>query len=98
LKQQQPPEVVETFAYFDVIFFDVFSPDAQPKLWTENVFRKIYRVSRENAVLTTFSSKGDARRAMLAAGFCVEKIPGPSGKREILRAFVKQGNMEEIRE
>ena len=25
---------------FDVVFFDAFSPDAQPELWTEEVFRK----------------------------------------------------------
>jgi tRNA U34 5-methylaminomethyl-2-thiouridine-forming methyltransferase MnmC len=37
-------------------------------------------------VLVTYSSKGSVRRAMQAAGFTVEKIPGPSGKREMVRA------------
>ncbi|MFN7012650.1 MAG: MnmC family methyltransferase, partial [Bacteroidia bacterium] len=31
-------------------------------------------------------SKGEVRRAMQAAGFCVEKLTGPPGKREMLRA------------
>ncbi|MBO9572905.1 MAG: hypothetical protein J7497_11985, partial [Chitinophagaceae bacterium] len=31
-------------------------------------------------------SKGSVRRAMKEAGFIVTKIPGPQGKREIVRA------------
>ena len=36
--------------------------------------------------MTTYCAKGAVRRAMLAAGFTVERLPGPPGKREILRA------------
>lgn len=72
--------------FFDVVFFDAFSPNVQPELWTESVFQKLYNASRENAVLTTYCVKGDVRRALKSAGFYVEKIPGPPGKREIIRA------------
>jgi len=37
-------------------------------------------------VLVTYCSKGDVRRAMVAAGFTVKKLPGPKGKREMLAA------------
>ena len=71
---------------FDVVFFDAFSPDAQPELWTEEVFRNVYGLMKEGGVMTTYCAKGDVRRAMLAAGFKVEKLQGPPGKRHILRA------------
>ena len=71
---------------YDVVFFDAFSPDAQPELWTEEVFRNVYRLMKEGGVMTTYCAKGDVRRAMLAAGFRVEKLQGPPGKRHILRA------------
>ena len=71
---------------FDVVYFDAFSPDAQPELWTEEVFRNVYALMRKGGVMTTYCAKGDVRRAMLAAGFKVEKLQGPPGKRHILRA------------
>ena len=39
-----------------------------------------------DGVFTTYSCKGVVRRALLEVGFDVEKIPGPPGKREMLRA------------
>ncbi|MDR1950762.1 MAG: tRNA (5-methylaminomethyl-2-thiouridine)(34)-methyltransferase MnmD [Bacteroidales bacterium] len=73
--------------YFDVIFFDAFSPNVQPELWTKNVFQKLFNASRKNAVLTTYCVKGEIRSALKFVGFYVEKIPGPIGKREITRAY-----------
>jgi tRNA U34 5-methylaminomethyl-2-thiouridine-forming methyltransferase MnmC len=71
---------------YDVVYFDAFSPDAQPELWSEEVFRNVYALMKEGGVLMTYCAKGDVRRAMLAAGFGVEKLQGPPGKRHILRA------------
>ena len=72
---------------YDVVFFDVFSPNVQPELWTSDIFTKIFLGAAYGSVLTTYSSKGSVRRAMSGAGFSVEKIPGPEGKREITRAI-----------
>lgn len=71
---------------FDVIFFDAFSPEKQPEMWTEKQFIKLYQSSNNDAVLTTYCAKGAVRRAMQQAGFRVERLPGPPGKREMLRA------------
>ena len=71
---------------FDIIFFDAFAPEKQPEMWTQEIFDKIYSVSSENAILTTYCAKGVVRRMLQAAGFVVERLPGPPGKREILRA------------
>ncbi|MFC0773707.1 tRNA (5-methylaminomethyl-2-thiouridine)(34)-methyltransferase MnmD [Terrimonas alba] len=68
-----------------LIYFDAFAPSAQPELWTKEVFEKLVRMMHPGGVLITYCSKGDVRRAMQAAGFIVEKIPGPPGKREMVR-------------
>ncbi len=72
--------------FYDVVFFDAFSPDKQEALWSIGVFKTLYKSMRYSSVLTTYSVKGDVKRALKAAGFSIEKLPGPKGKREILRA------------
>ncbi len=86
LNSQQSAVDGQRMGLYDVVYFDAFSPDAQPELWTEDVFRCVYGLMRWGGVLTTYCAKGDVRRAMLAAGFRVEKLQGPPGKRHILRA------------
>jgi len=71
---------------FSLIYFDAFAPSAQPELWTEEVFKKLYSMLLPKGILVTYCSKSTVRRAMQAAGFEVEKIPGPPGKREMIRA------------
>ncbi len=71
---------------FDIIYFDAFGARVQPELWTESIFRQMYEALLPNGVLVTYSSKGSVRRAMQAVGFIVERLPGPPGKRHMLRA------------
>ena len=70
----------------DVVYFDAFSPEKQPEMWSEALFENIYSHCNAGAILTTYCAKGIVRRAMQAAGFVVERLPGPPGKREMLRA------------
>jgi len=70
----------------DVIYFDAFAPDVQPELWTQAIFDKMYHLLTSGGVLVTYCAKGSVRRNMLAVGFRVEKLAGPPGKREMLRA------------
>lgn len=72
---------------FHLVYFDAFSPDKQPELWSNQVFERIFLAMRPQGVLVTYSTKGDVKRALRSAGFCIEKLPGPVGKREILRAY-----------
>jgi len=71
---------------YDVIFFDAFSPEKQPEMWTEEIFQNIFKSLVNNGILITYCAKGEVRRRMQRSGFTVERIPGPPGKREILRA------------
>ncbi|MBO9637344.1 MAG: tRNA (5-methylaminomethyl-2-thiouridine)(34)-methyltransferase MnmD [Siphonobacter aquaeclarae] len=72
---------------FDLVYYDAFAPGSQPELWTPEVFTGIARLLPSGGILTTYSAKGDVRRALQAAGFRVEKHPGPGRKREIVRAI-----------
>ena len=76
---------------FHLIYYDACAPAAQPELWTQEVFEKLWSLLEPMGVLVTYCSKGSVRRAMLAAGFQVTKIPGPPGQREMLRAEKPQG-------
>ncbi len=78
-------EIKETEAY-SVIYFDAFGARVQPELWTETVFQNMFAALKPGGVLVTYSAKGSVRRAMQAVGFTVERLPGPPGKREMLRA------------
>jgi tRNA U34 5-methylaminomethyl-2-thiouridine-forming methyltransferase MnmC len=71
---------------YDLIYFDAFGARVQPELWTEDIFLIMYNALKENGVLVTYAAKGSVRRAMQAVGFSVERLPGPPGKREMLRA------------
>lgn len=70
---------------YDLVYYDAFGPNKQPEMWTENIFRKIYDSMNPGSILTTYSSKGEVKRKFEQCGFMVEKIPGPPGKREMLR-------------
>ena len=71
---------------FNLVYFDAFAPEVQPELWTTGVFSNLYAHMQTGAVLTTYCSKSIVRKAMQAVGFIVTKIPGPPGKREMVRA------------
>jgi len=72
---------------FDLVYFDAFAPDKQPWLWSREIFTKIWDVTKAGAILVSYSSRGSVRRLLDMCGFDVKKIPGPPGKREIVRAI-----------
>ncbi len=70
----------------DLIYYDAFGPPTQPDLWTESAMRSMFALLRPNGVLVTYCAQGQFKRNLKAAGFIVENLPGPVGKREITRA------------
>ncbi len=86
---QKIHETLEVFcppnAYYDVIYFDAFAPEKQPELWDDAMFAKLFRAVRPGGVLVTYCAKGSFKRSLKAAGFNVETLPGPPGKREMTR-------------
>jgi tRNA U34 5-methylaminomethyl-2-thiouridine-forming methyltransferase MnmC len=67
---------------FNIIYYDAFAPSAQPELWSQKFFEKLFSMLLTGGILATYCSKGEVRRAMQSAGFEVEKLKGPpvSGK------------------
>ena len=100
--REDPTEIIENFSLlkrkqffseisdkdtFNLIYFDAFGARVQPELWTEEIFSKMFTALKNDGVLVTYSAKGSVRRALQSVGFTVERLPGPPGKREMLRAL-----------
>ena len=86
LKIQGDFTVFDFTKKYDLVYFDAFAPDKQPEMWEENLFLKIWNALNDEGILVTYCAKGEVRRRMQRCGFQVERIPGPPGKREMLRA------------
>jgi tRNA U34 5-methylaminomethyl-2-thiouridine-forming methyltransferase MnmC len=71
---------------FNLVYFDAFGAEHQPELWSVEIFRIMFKAMKEDGVLVTYCAKGSVRRAMQEVGFTVERLDGPPGKREMLRA------------
>jgi len=74
---------------YDVIYWDAFGPAQHPEAWTEKIFENLMPLLRKPCVLTTFCTQGNFKRMLKNFGFEITKLPGPPGKREILRAEYK---------
>lgn len=72
---------------FDIIYFDAFGPRVQGELWSLEIFQMLFNALKENGLLVTYCAKGQVKRDLKAAGFIVECVPGPPGKREMTKAF-----------
>jgi len=70
----------------DVVYWDAFSPDTQPQLWTSSMFTTINELMSSQAILTTYSSKGAVKQALRDSGFIIERLPGALGKHHMIRA------------
>lgn len=70
---------------YDLIYFDAFAPNAQPELWTTEALGIFTSALKPGGILTTYCAKGVVRRSFLSLDCAVERIPGPPGKREMLR-------------
>ena len=77
-------------ATFDLIYFDAFGARVQPDLWTEEIFGLMFTALKPGGKLVTYAAKGSVRRAMQVVGFVVERLPGPPGKREMLRGTKRE--------
>ena len=71
---------------FDIIYFDAFSPEKQPELWTNIIFMKMHNYLKEGGFLVTYCAKGIVKRTMKSVGFEIIVLDGPPGKRQMTRA------------
>lgn len=71
---------------FDLVYFDAFGPDKQPEIWSEDIFNRISEIVKENGILVTYTVKGEIKRRLKRNRFSISLLPGPPGKRQMLRA------------
>lgn len=86
-KQKKHFEEIIDYQKYDLIYFDAFGYHAQPDLWSEAIFKKMYAALKPGGILVTYACRTVIKNAMQTAGFRTEKLPGPPGKREMLRAY-----------
>lgn len=79
---------------YHLVYFDPFSPDSQPEIWVPGVFSKMFGTLKPGGILVTYCVKGTVTRGLRDAGFRVEKLPGPPGKRHILRGTKDVGRID----
>jgi len=85
-KAQRRVQDEQAVREYDVVFYDAFGPPTQPEMWTLAIFQCMFAALKPGGIFVTYCAKGQARRDLQAAGFIVERLPGPPGKREMLRA------------
>ncbi len=74
---------------FDVIYYDAFGPRAQAEMWTKETLLHTSSFLKPNGVLVTYCAKGEVKRIFKKAGFVVQTLKGPPGKREMIRIVNK---------
>lgn len=86
-KKQQFIHEIDDEEAFDLIYFDAFGYRVQPELWSADIFKKMGMALKPGGVLVTYACRSSIIKAMTESGFKVQKLAGPPGKREMLRAF-----------
>ena len=76
----------KTEVLFDVLYFDAFSVQHQPEMWTNEMIAHACSFIKEGGTFVSYAITGNLKRAVKACGFTIEKLPGAPGKREMLRA------------
>jgi tRNA U34 5-methylaminomethyl-2-thiouridine-forming methyltransferase MnmC len=69
-----------------LIYFDAFGPRAQEDMWKLELFEKLAHAMAHQGIFVTYCAKGQVRRDLEAVGLTTERLAGPPGKREMLRA------------
>jgi tRNA U34 5-methylaminomethyl-2-thiouridine-forming methyltransferase MnmC len=77
---------------YDVIYYDAFAPTSQAELWTVEIMQKMYGFLKPEGILVSYCAQGQFKRNLKEAGFMVEALPGPLGKREMTRAIKPSNN------
>jgi tRNA U34 5-methylaminomethyl-2-thiouridine-forming methyltransferase MnmC len=71
---------------YNLVYYDAFAPQTQPELWTVEAFTHLNSLMIIGGIMVTYCAKGEVKRNLKQCGFIVESLPGPPGKREMIRA------------
>jgi tRNA U34 5-methylaminomethyl-2-thiouridine-forming methyltransferase MnmC len=89
-KIEKPIQQVELLpSHYDLIYFDAFAPNKQAEMWELAILDKVVNALKPSGVFVTYCAKGQLKRDLKSLGLVVESLPGPPGKREMVRANKK---------
>jgi tRNA U34 5-methylaminomethyl-2-thiouridine-forming methyltransferase MnmC len=72
--------------FFDLIYFDAFAPSKQPEMWQLSALKNVTDSMKPDAAFVTYCAKGQVKRDLKSLSLMVETLPGPPGKKEMIRA------------
>jgi tRNA U34 5-methylaminomethyl-2-thiouridine-forming methyltransferase MnmC len=78
---------LQTDTPFNIVFFDAFAPSKQAEMWDIELIKKCFNLLQTQGVFVTYSAKGQLKRDLKSVGFAVETVPGPPGKKEMVRGI-----------
>ena len=67
----------------DAWYLDGFSPAKNPELWSDDMMDLVGRHTVPGGTCATYTAAGHVRRALAAAGFVVDRVPGHGTKRHM---------------
>lgn len=71
----------------NIVYYDAFAHSKQPEMWQYDVLGKACNTLEKGGIFVTYSARGELKRNLLSLGFQVTRLPGASGKREMIRAI-----------
>lgn len=71
---------------YDIVFFDAFAPSKQPEMWSLEILKKVTDSLIKGGLFVTYCAQGQLKRNLKTLGLEVETLPGPPGKKEMVRA------------
>jgi tRNA U34 5-methylaminomethyl-2-thiouridine-forming methyltransferase MnmC len=77
-------EYVQTLSNIDIVYQDAFSSDVNPKLWTMEYFKDIFKACNDEAIITTYSIATPVRLSLHEAGFLIYEYKLPNNKKATL--------------
>lgn len=72
---------------YDLVYFDAFAPRVQPEIWSKSVLANVIRAMGNSGVIVTYCANGQFKRNLKDLEMQVEEVPGPPGKRVMVRAY-----------
>ncbi|HEY3404991.1 MAG TPA: tRNA (5-methylaminomethyl-2-thiouridine)(34)-methyltransferase MnmD [Ohtaekwangia sp.] len=85
LKIDKTLQTVDLNSTYDLIYFDAFAPSKQPEMWTLDVLGKVVNLMKPAGIFVTYCAKGQLKRDLKSLGLNIETLPGPPGKKEMVR-------------
>ncbi len=82
---------------FDAVFYDAFSPKVNAEMWTLDIFKIVYNLMTDKAILATYSAALSVRKALIEAGFNIGLIE-PIGRKSYSTVATKGGNIPPLPE